>query len=212
MSQEERIHAYFFESPTHALTILDEGDKNPRYGTMEKAMQTNKCIAGVNGGYFAADTQRSPIGLLKHQGKTYHKLSRGAFTVAGVLYDTGKEIKLERSSHLTTPVDNMVEAIQGGPFLIEKGKIVPGLDNKKLARRTFVATDGMGSWCIAITSPTTLQKLAIWLSKPGTLGKLKPKSVLNLDGGTSTAIWIAQPYLYKAPFKEVRNFVGIRPR
>lgn len=212
LSHEDRIDVYFFKARTHSLVVLDEGDGTPRYGSLETAMKQNGCEAGVNGGYFSADKQRTPLGLLKHRGACKHHLSKGAFTVAGVLYDTGQDIKLERSSQLSLSTNQMKEAIQGGPFLIDKGSMVTGLDAKKHARRTFVATDGKGSWCIAVTSPLTLRQLAAWLAKPGALGKFKVETAMNLDGGTSTAIWIASPRVYKAPFKDVRNYVGIAPR
>lgn len=212
LSHEERIDAFFFKGSTHSIIIADEGDTAPRYGSLDVAMKQNHCEAGVNGGYFAADKQRTPLGLLRHGDATLHKLSTGAFTVAGVLYDTGRDIKLERSTQLTTPINEMHEAIQGGPFLIERGSVVAGLDNKKLARRTFVATDGNGNWCIAVTSPLTLRNLAVLLAKNNTLGKFKVRTALNLDGGTSTAIWVATPHIYKAPFKEVRNYVGVLRR
>ena len=212
LSHEDRIDAYFFQASTHALMVLDEGDGVPRYGSLEAAMKKNACEAGINGGYFSADKQRTPLGLLKHRGTCKHHLSKGAFTVAGVLYDTGRDIKLERSSRLSLSTTQMKEAIQGGPFLVDKGSAVAGLDAKKHARRTFVATDGRGTWCIAITSPLTLRQLATWLAKPGTMGKFKVETALNLDGGTSTAIWINTPRIYKVPFKDVRNYVGISRR
>lgn len=212
LANNEQIDAYFFQSSTHSIVILDEGDTAPRYGSLAHSMKANHCVAGINGGYFAADAQRTPLGLIKHQKKTHHKLASGAFTVAGVLYDTGRTIKLERSTDLSTPVDAMKEAIQGGPFLVEKGRIIQGLDNKKLARRTFVATDGQGGWCIAVTTPITLRKLASWLTQPQALGNFKVSTALNMDGGTSTAIWIASPHLYRAPFKVVRNYIGVSPR
>lgn len=212
LSHEDRIEAFFFDEAKKSIVILDEGAGKPIYGTLENAMLQNGCIAGVNGGYFSADTQKTPLGLVRHRGKTHHSISRGAFTVAGILYDTGQTIKLERTSKLTTALNKIQEAIQGGPFLIEKGSITPGLDNVKSARRTFVATDGKGNWCIATTTSMTLKKLAIWLSKPGTLGKFQIQTALNLDGGTSSAIWVKSPHLYRAPFKEVRNYIGISPR
>ena len=212
LAHDERIDVYFFQSRTHSIVILDEGDNAPMYGSLANSMKANRCLAGINGGYFAADSQRTPLGLLKHQKKTQHKLASGAFTVAGVLYDTGSTIKLERSNNLSTPVDAMKEAIQGGPFLVEKGRMIQGLDNKKLARRTFVATDGQGGWCIAVTTPITLRKLAVWLTEQQALGNFKVSTALNMDGGTSTAIWIASPHIYKAPFKAVRNYIGVSPR
>ncbi len=212
LSHEERIEAYFFHDYEEAIIILDEGNHSPKYGSLEHAMKKKACKAGINGGYFAADEQRTPLGLVRHNHQTSHRLSTGAFTVAGVVYDTGSGIKLERSHKLSTEIPHMKEAIQGGPFLIEKGKLIPGLDNTKSAKRTFIATDGQGRWCIAITSPLTLKKLAVWLSKPAALGKFKVDTALNMDGGTSTALWLARPHIYKPPFKEVRNYIGVIPR
>ncbi len=212
LSNEDRIEAYFFHERNEALIVLDEGNTKPLYGSLEIAMRKESCIAGVNGGYFSADEQRTPLGLVRHNHKTIHTLSTGAFTVAGIVYDTGNKILIERSHKLSTAVQHIKEAVQGGPFLIEKGSVISGLDNTKSAKRTFIATDGRGRWCLATTSPLTLKKLAIWLNKPGTLGKFKVHTALNLDGGTSTALWVAHPHIYKTPFKAVRNYVGIVPR
>lgn len=90
------------------------------------------------------------LGLIVHGGRQRYRLATGAFTVAGVLSDDGKTIRLERSRALRTPIASMKEALQAGPFLIENGKPVAGLNNSRRARRSFIATDGRGRWCIAV--------------------------------------------------------------
>lgn len=212
LDTSDRMDVHFFRSADVALVILDEGDGRPRYGSLPLAMRKNECRAGINGGYFADDEQRTPLGLIRHKGVTLHPLSSGRFTVAGVLYDTGREIRLERSNKLSTPLTKMQEAIQGGPFLVEAGKRIEGLERSKKARRTFVATDGKGYWCIGVTSPLTLHELSVWLSTPGSMGDFRVVCALNMDGGSSSAFWDGTDGTTLAGFKDVRNYVGLISR
>lgn len=213
ITNNDRIDAHFFTSPASMLQVLDEGNSGSALGgTLEKAMLKTGCTAGVNGGYFAADANHTPLGLLRHAGKTVTPLATQGFTVAGVLYDTGKELKLERVRALSSSVEKMQEAIQGGPFLIDKGLLVGGLDRKKIARRTFVATDGHNKWCIGVTSALTLHDLATWLAKTGALGNFQVYRALNLDGGTSSAYWDSTDNINLPGFKTVRNYIGIKTR
>lgn len=209
---QKRIEAHLFHDRDAELCIVDEGNSSPAYGTLEKAMLRHGCVAGVNGGYFAADAARTPIGLVRHEGKTLTPLASGGFTVVGVVYDTGTAIRMERTVRLKTPLSAMREAIQGGPFLVEQGKVVPGLEKTRKAARTFVATDGKGRWCVAVSSPLTLHELALWLTEQSGMGDFRVQTALNLDGGSSSAFWDKAAGVYSAGFKAVRNYVGVRPR
>lgn len=203
---------YIFRAADTALKIQDEGNGSPRYGSLDRAMQAEQCLAGVNGGYFAADAESTPLGLLRTGGRTVTPLANGAFTVAGVLYDTGTTIRLERSTRLSTPVQQMREAVQGGPFLVENGRVVSGLNDTASARRTFVATDGKGRWCIGITPSLTLRALAEMLLTESFPDGFRVQTALNLDGGTSSAFWRREPAFYHPSYKNVRNYVGLIPR
>ena len=123
-----RIEAHFFRASEYELCIVDEGDATPVYGNLEQAMRRNNCVAGINGGYFAASARRSPIGLLRHASRSIAPFSTGSFTVAGTLYDTGVSISLDRSTALRLSPQHMHEAIQGGPFLIDQFHAVAGLE------------------------------------------------------------------------------------
>lgn len=211
-SDERRIDAHIFRAGEAELCVLDEGDATPRYGSLEAAMKQAGCTAGVNGGYFGAGVSRTPIGLVRHAGRTISPLATKGFTVAGVVYDTGSAINLVRTGRLRTPVESMREAIQGGPFLVDQGQVVPGLERQKKAARTFIATDGAGRWCLAVTSPLTLHELACWLAEPGSMGDFRIINALNLDGGSSCAFWDKAAGVHLPGFKAVRNYVGVRPR
>ncbi len=212
LSQQPRIDAWFFSSSTHGMLVLDEGNAGKRYGSLEKALRAERCVAGINGGYFAADEARSPLGLLRHQGRQISGMASGSFTVAGVLYDTGRELRLERSRRLSTAPSRMREAIQGGPFLVEHGRKIAGLNATKRARRSFVATDGRGNWCLGMSTPMTLDELAARLASGRALGSFRVQTALNMDGGTSSAFWVASPQVDKPGVKAVRNYIGIAPR
>ena len=212
LTPEHRIDAWFFRAADVQLAILDEGNAGTRYGSLEAAMRAERCVAGINGGYFGADAAHTPLGLVRHGGRQLNPLATGSFAVAGLLYDTGRELRLERSKKASTSTPRMQEAIQGGPFLVEYGKKVAGLNSTRSARRSFVATDGRGNWCLAMSSPFTLDALAAWLASGKALGGFRVRTALNLDGGTSSAFWVANPPLYKPGVKAVRNYIGVKPR
>ncbi len=212
LDNRQRIDAFFFRSADTRLVVLDEGDGGKRYGSLDAALRAEHCIAGINGGYFAADAARTPLGLLRHRGQQVTPLASGSFAVAGVLYDTGRELRLERSKRLTVGISRMQEAIQGGPFLVEHGKKVSGLNATRRARRSFVATDGRGNWCLAMSSPLTLDELAAALASGKALGSFRVQAALNMDGGTSSAFRVMSPGVHKPGVKAVRNYLGLLPR
>ena len=135
---------------------------------------------------------------------------------SGALVVTGNHIAIRRSTE-PLPGKHARQAVQCGPFLVEGGKAEPGLNNVRSARRTTVFTDGHRTWGLASTTSLTLEELGAILADPALLpGGLKIDRAINLDGGSSTGLWVAQPG-QPAPFyvREigiVRDFVGIVPR
>ena len=102
LSMRDKLNVYFFQSDTHRLLVRDEGSvRAPRYGSLDKAMRKSPCSAGVNGGFFGADAEGTPLGLVVQDGKRLSPLATGSFAVSGVVYDTGKNgLFLIRSSAL----------------------------------------------------------------------------------------------------------------
>lgn len=211
----DKANVYFFQSKDYGLVVRDEGNiSSPKYGSLDAAMRKSPCVAGVNGGFFAGGEGGRPLGLVVQDGKRINSLETGAFTVAGVVVDTGRDLLLLRSRAFRTmnTKPSIMAGIQGGPFLVEKGKMIPGLNAEKSSYRTLIATDGKGLWCLAVTSPMSLAKLAQWLASPGAFGKFKVSSALNLDGGSSSAFWCHESGTYFPSMKPVRNYVGVAPR
>lgn len=215
LSMRDKLNVYFFRSDTHRLLVRDEGSvKTPQYGSLDRAMRKSPCVAGVNGGFFGADAEGAPLGLVIQDGKRLSPLATGSFAVSGVVYDGEKSgLSLVRSSALKRmkSLPSMRTAIQGGPFLVERGTVVKGLNDRKSTYRTFIATDGALRWCIGISSSLSLKELAEWLATPGALGDFRVKTALNLDGGSSSAFWCHESGISYPAYKQVRNYLGVAP-
>lgn len=209
----DKMQVFLFDAGEYRLQVIDEGSvASPRYGSLEKALLARNCEAGVNGGYFGADAAASPLGLLIEDERTISPFAGRSFTVAGVVYDTGATIRLVRSAAYAKNKPSPQQALQGGPFLVENGRTVPGLHRDKIAFRTFIATDGKDRWCIGSTSPMSLGDLAAWLASPNAVPGFTVRDALNLDGGTSSAYWAKSPRRYYPSIKQVRNYLGVAAR
>jgi hypothetical protein len=103
--------------------------------------------------------------------------------------------------------------LQCGPFLVDGGKAVPGLNDTRSARRTFILIGGDRA-ALGFCSSVTLAELGDILATPGIVADLKVQRALNLDGGSSSAFWFTGE---NGPFsirelKRVRNFVVVVPK
>lgn len=204
------LHFVVFEAESHHLRVIDQGPMGRE--SLAEAMLRTGCLAGVNGGYFHPDFE--PVGMLVSDGKIVRGPQR-AKLLSGALVVTRQHMKLLRATD-PLPGKNALQALQAGPFLVEGGKAVAGLNEVRSARRTAVAMGGMGRWALVSSSRLTLAELGAILAEPALLpGGLKVERALNLDGGSSTALWVRQPGA--APFSIgefgiVRDFIGIVPR
>ena len=204
------LHFVSFDAARETFVVYDQGTMGR--GTLGEIMAAHHCLAGTNGGYFQPDFD--PVGLLVAEDKLVRGPSR-ARLLSGALVVTDHHIALRRSTE-PLPGKHTHQAIQSGPFLVEGGRLVPGLSNVRSARRTAVFTDGAHRWGLVSTTGLTLDELGAVLADPALLpGGLTITRALNLDGGSSTSLWVEQPGqapLYLHEFGIVRDFVGIVPR
>ena len=204
------LHFVSFEVPRYTLAVFDQGITGRE--NLGEAMEHHGALAGVNGGYFSPDFE--PVGLLLTDGRMEHKPSR-AKLLSGAVVVTGNHLKICRSTE-PLPGKHAREAVQCGPFLVEGGKAEPGLNNLRSARRTAVFNAGKHHWGLVTTSALTLEEFGAILADPALLpGGLKIERAINLDGGSSTGLWAAQPgqpsplYLHEVGI--VRDFVAVVP-
>lgn len=207
-SRSVRIHGVLFPDASYTLKVIDNPD--PPSGNLSDAMRSNHCIAGVNGGYFHPDFR--PVGLVVSNGETLHGFER-ARLLTGVLGVDAGGPRLQRNSEFEHH-EGLAHALQSGPFLVDQGEPVAGLNDVRPARRTVVATDGDGNWLLAVLSPVTLAAAAEILSSSEIFPGFPVRRALNLDGGSSSGLWVdttPKPF-YQREFNPVRNFIGIVPQ
>jgi len=172
-------------------------------------MRRSRGLAGVNGGYF--DPQNAPVGLVISDGKMMAPF-RKARLLSGVLVATKTRIELLRSAEYS-PRKNAITALQCGPFLVDGGVAVPGLNDTRSARRTFFFTAGDRAG-MGFCSSVTLAQMGEILATPKVAADFKVQRALNFDGGSSSAFWFSGkdgPFSI-AEYKTVRNFVVLAPK
>ncbi|HSV62906.1 MAG TPA: phosphodiester glycosidase family protein [Chthoniobacterales bacterium] len=201
--EDATLDLALFSAKNATVRVVD--NPNGDYD-LAAVMRRTRGIAGVNGGYF--DPENAPVGLLISDGKPIAPL-RKARLLSGVLVVTKTRVELIRSGEYSTR-KNVTAAIQCGPFLVEGGKPVAGLNNTRPARRTFVVTSGPDRAAVGFCSTVTLAQLGDILATP----ELKTQRALNFDGGSSSAFWFAGK---DSPFsiseqKTVRDFLIVTPK
>ncbi len=189
-----------FDAKTHLLRVVD----NPGGASdLATAMQARGCIAGVNGGYFHPDW--TPLGLVIADGRTLHRLERSALLTGLLVAAPGKFDVVRVKAYKA----GWTQALQAGPFLVEFGRPVEGLEATREADRTAIATDGLGHGALVSSTPLTLAAFGELLAQPGAVPGLRVVRALNLDGGSSSAFWAKGSDLARPSLGAVRNFVAI---
>jgi len=202
-SEDATLDLAVFSMKSATLRVVD--NPNGDYD-LAAVMRRSRGVAGVNGGYF--DPENAPVGLLVADGKLIAPL-RKARLLSGILVVTKTRIELLRSSEYSSR-KNAIAAVQCGPFLVEGGKPVAGLNDTRPARRTFVITTGGERAAVGFSSTVTLAQLGDILAT----AELKVQRALNLDGGSSSAFWFAgERGVFSVPEqKTVRDFVIVTPK
>jgi exopolysaccharide biosynthesis protein len=197
-----------FAAKSCTLRIIQNQDGA---NNLAEAMTGEKCLAGVNGGYFDADF--APIGLRIVDGQMVAPLQR-ARLITGALMASARGVQIVRVREFSRK-QKVNAALQCGPFLVDLGKHVRGLDDSHLARRTWAATGTNDRALLGVCSEISLAELANILATTALAEDFKIQRALNLDGGSSSAFWFARENgtAYSTPEqKTVRDFVGVVPR
>src|SRR5436190_18083231 len=203
----ERITMDLAIFPTKSCTLRVLQNEGGADGLGEM-MRHEKCLAGVNGGYF--NENFAPLGLRIANGQMIAPLQR-ARLITGVLVASPRGVQIVRSREFSRRL-GVTTAIQCGPFLVDRGQPISGLNDSHLARRTFAATTGGSRALIGVCSGVSLAELARILATTSLAEDLKIERALNLDGGSSSAFWFARENgnaFSISEQKSVRDFVGI---
>jgi exopolysaccharide biosynthesis protein len=127
------------------------------------------------------------VGLLISDNRTVHKFET-AKLLSGVFFIRDGKPGLVRSQRFGK-IKSVSQAIQCGPFLLEDGKNLNGLNNERSAPRTFVFIGNDSIWGFGICRSVTLAEMSQILGLHDLLGHTSLVTALNLDGGSSTQFW-----------------------
>lgn len=202
------IEVALFTTKSCTLRVIDQPTEQRL--ALSEVMEREKCLAGVNGGYFNPDYK--PIGLRIAEGKTIAPLQH-ARLLSGILTGAPRKVQILRFGEFsgTQKID---AAIECGPMIVDLGSPVRGLETTRTARRTFAATAKDGRAALGFSSDVTLTDLSQILTTQFA-SDFKIERALNLDGGSSSAFWFKRKD--GSPFsiseeKTVRDFVAIVPK
>lgn len=201
------VELAIFSAKSCALRVID----NSSGETLSDTMPREKCVVGVNGGFFKPDF--TPVGLLISDGKLIAPL-QPARLMTGILSASTHEVRIQRLREFSRQ-EKTNAAVQSGPFLVDHHEPVSGLDDSHVARRTFVATGTNDRAVLGTCSGVSLGELAEILATPRLADDLKIQRALNLDGGSSSAFWFAPEKGSAFSIREqkpVRDFVAVRPK
>ena len=205
--QRVAVDVAIFSAKSTALRVVD----NPDGQSLGAMMKREKCVCGVNGGYF--DTEFKPIGLRVVGGTTFLPLRR-ARLITGILLQSDRGIDVVRVGEFSG-TKKIIAAIQSGPFLVEGNKRIRGLNDSQLARRTFAGIATNDRALVGLCSEVSLAELANILATAPIAADSKIRRAMNLDGGSSSAFWFAREdgtAFSISGRKPVRDFVGIVPK
>jgi uncharacterized protein YigE (DUF2233 family) len=152
---------------------------------VRSAVDAAEGMAGINGGYFEADL--APLGLLISNGRVIHPLQK-AKLLSGIFLVREGRPQIVRSRELVR-TEGIQQAIQCGPFLVEGGQPVPGLNTERVAARSFVFFCGPTCWGFGTCRSVTLAAMGEMLAKTKLIRDNRVIRALNLDGGSSTALY-----------------------
>jgi exopolysaccharide biosynthesis protein len=212
----EQVECVFarFRDAEFELHVIDNGWFRvlPRFRDLADAMERRQCVVGTNGGFFDGRTFR-PNGLSVADGKRTGEFDPKNWAAGVLAVREGALVLADQAEFIMDA--SVTQLVQTGPWLVRAGTSQSGFTNDDApARRTFIATDGAGTWLLGHVGGCTLHELSSLLTSPPLKEILPIREALNLDGGPSSSFWFAgEPtptYLHEQAI--VRNYVGIRPR
>ena len=154
------------------------------FDSVRAAVERSGSVAGVNGGYFKEDG--SPVGLLVCEGRRLHPFEKARLLSGMFLVRAGRPYIQRAAGPPSGPLDG---ALQCGPFLVERGTTVAGLNDGRVAPRTFVFLTGRGRVGIGVIRSGTLAQAARLLISPALVPGDRITLALSLDGGSSTGFF-----------------------
>lgn len=173
-------------------------EKNQLFAkSLEEISRANNFLLGINGGYYTPSYQA--VGLLIEEGKTLQNFKKSRLLTSCIGITPTNKLFL---GTLGNNCRYAYYAVQAGPWLIDSGEINPNikmLQDKpsylesffNRNRRTILAESIDKKIIVLITPAATLLEVATILKKyPEVFGVSKIATAVNLDGGSSTGMYV----------------------
>jgi exopolysaccharide biosynthesis protein len=181
---EAEVNLVYFTAADVTLEVIANTDG--RIGGLRELFESRAGLAGINGGYFQANLE--PVGLLISNERVLHHLQK-ANLLSGIFYVKNGRPWLARTREFPG-TKGVQQAIQCGPFLVDGGRTVTGLDDGRVAARTFVFSCGQLVWGFGICRSVTLKEMGDLLSQTTIVPDHRIARALNFDGGSSTTFYV----------------------
>ena len=160
---------------------------------MRSWFEERRPVAAINGGFFTPENRATA--LLISDGVASGASYDGFGGMLAVAPDGGVSLRALRDQPYE-PGEALDQALQSFPMLVFPGGTPAALeDDGRRARRSVVALDRAGR-VLLLASPSsdfTLRELADWLSQ----SDLEVDRALNLDGGSSTGLYLSDGALHE---------------
>jgi exopolysaccharide biosynthesis protein len=207
-NSQAEIQVVCFRPADVQLEVVTNLDGNIQ--GVRDAVDSHGSFAGINGGYF--ESNLDPIGLLVSNGRVVHPTQK-AKLLSGIFFVLIGQPVLTRTFEFPG-TKGIQQAIQCGPFLVDGGRTVDGLNNLRVAPRTFVFTCGPTVWGFGICRSVTLKEMGDILAHANVVREHRIIRALNFDGGSSTALYLRLDG--RAIFSEgrsvVSNYLVVQPK
>jgi hypothetical protein len=177
------VNLVYFATPDVTLEVVANTDGEIR--GLRGLLEERGGLAGINGGYFQADLE--PVGLLISNERLVHRLQKASL-LSGIFYVRNGRPWLARTREFPG-AKGIQQAIQCGPFLVDDGRTVSGLDDTRVAARTFIFSCGQSEWGFGICRSVTLKGMGDLLRQAPIVPDHHILRALNFDGGSSTTFY-----------------------
>lgn len=180
--------------------------------TLEAWQEETNASMVLNGGYYSINNERySPDGLTIVNGKAVGRSFEGFGGMLAI--DSSKAELRWLAQKPYNPYEPLGAALQSFPILVEPGG---GLgfgaerENHVSARRTVIAQDKDGRILLMVAPEGhfTLHQLSLYLTE----SDLNLDMAINLDGGGSTGILVANPRELISPTRPLPFVILVYPR
>ena len=199
-ASEAEVQVVYFAPADIQLEVVTNLDG--KIQGVRDAVESRGSFGGINGGYF--EPNLDPIGLLISNNRVVYP-TRKAKLLSGIFFVRNGRPELTRTSEFSGTI-GVQQAIQCGPFLVDGGRTVDGLNYLRVAPRTFIFTCGPTVWGFGICRSVTLKEMGDILARANVIPDHRIIRALNFDGGSSTALYLRLDG--RAIFSEGRSTVS----